>query len=141
MEETLLDIIELLDMDYVVYLHRDTRELLNHPVIGDVFDAELEYLRDEVLDIVDMRPDDFIRFEPPASREKFVWMGAFAATIEPAASRELLEESLRARKPFRAFRDTLENLHLEDNWYLFQDASMLIYVKDVLSREGFTATE
>ena len=66
MDNIIKEIAGAIDSGEVVYLHKETHEILSYPVPdGTSFDDEFDYLVQEVMDIVDTDPDMYIKFDPP----------------------------------------------------------------------------
>lgn len=128
-EEIIRDIAQTLDMGEVVYLHKTTHERLSYP---DTNDSEFEYLEEEVREIVDADPENYIRFEPPESRESYRFMEDFAEMQPTDLLRARLLDSLQAKRPFRAFRDAVDGQGLLDAWYAFKEAQLTMLVRDQL---------
>ena len=109
MENIIKEIAGSLDCGEVVFLHKETHEMLSYPLPeGDGFDDEYDYLIQEVMDIVDAAPEMYIRFDPLSSHESYQIMEAFVATVKEGQLQGRLQGALTSRKPFRQFRDTVE---------------------------------
>ncbi len=127
MEEIIQKIADLLDEGQIVYLHRETRALLDYPSSPD---PEFDYLAEEVLQQVDVAPEAYIRFEPPTSSESYKFMENFAETRATEGLRLSLLRSLKSNHPFKSFRQTLRWERLEDEWYAYYDALLRVWVGD-----------
>ncbi len=128
-EEIIQEIAQTLDTGQVVHLHKGTHEILAYPKTDD---PEFDYLRVEVHDVVDADPDSYYCFEPPTSRESFLFMEAFAGSRQTDEMRAKLLRSLQAKRPFRSFREAVEWEGLLDDWYAFKAAQLTIMVRDEL---------
>ena len=82
MEEIIKEIAELIDSGEVVFLHRETQEILSYPAPDRSGYNEYDYLAEEVLAITDMNPELYIQFDPPDSRESYKIMEGFVETVE-----------------------------------------------------------
>jgi hypothetical protein len=132
MEEIIIEIAELLDSGEVVFLQRETHEILSYPAPDRSGYNEYDYLAEKVLAITDMNPDLYIQFDPPDSRESYKIMESFVETVEIGKIKALLQGSLNSNKPFRNFRNTIETEGLEDDWYDYKDAYLQMGVRDKL---------
>lgn len=132
MEEIIKEIAELIDIGEVVFLHRETHEILSYPAPDRSGYNEYDYLAEKVLAITDMNPELYIQFDPPDSRESYKIMESFMETVEIGKIKALLQGSLNSNKPFRNFRNTLESEGIEDDWYDYKDAYLQMGVRDKL---------
>lgn len=129
-EETFKNIAHCLEAGEVVYLNKTTHEIISYPESDE---DEYDYIRVEVMALVDADPGNFYQFEPPTSRESYRFMEEFAGFQETDALRAKLLRSLLAKRPFRAFRDALEWEGLIDEWYAFKEAQLIILARDSIS--------
>lgn len=138
MEETIKEIAELIDCSEVVYLHKETNQILSYPIPGDgAYDSEeFEYLMQQVMDVVDFAPEMYIRFNPLESRESYKIMEAFVETVKDGQLQGRLQGALTGRKPFRQFRDVVETAGVVYDWYDFRDAYLQMYVRDILDAQS-----
>lgn len=137
MEEIIKEIAELIGCSEVVYLHKETNEILSYPSGDGSYDSEeFEYLMQQVMDVVDFTPEMYIRFDPLESRESYKIMEAFVETVKDGQLQGRLQGALTGRKPFRQFRDTLETAGVVDDWYDFREAYLRMYVRDILDTQS-----
>lgn len=132
MEEIIKEIAALNDAGEVVFLHRETHEILSYPAPDRSGYNEYDYLAEEVLAITDANPDLYIQFDPPDTRESYKIMEGFVETIETGKIKALLQGSLKSNKPFRNFRNTIEAEGILDDWYDYKDAYLQMGVRDKL---------
>jgi len=132
MEDIIKEIAELVDSGEVVFLHKETREILSYPVADGPADEEFDYIEQEVMEVVNIAPDSYIRFDPPDSDESYQIMEVFVETLQDAQLKARLTDALASRKPFRNFRNALQIEDIEDDWYNYKDAYFLVYVSDKL---------
>ncbi|MBK8921585.1 MAG: hypothetical protein IPM81_08750 [Saprospirales bacterium] len=130
----LFEIIDLLDSGEIVYLHRQTKEILSYP------DPQ-RWPESEYIDLIESakaravaEPDQFVVLDPPDPRDAFHIMEDFVFTVEDEHLRTRLLEALDSKKPFRYFRSTVEDSPLCDAWYDFKDARMKAWVLEMLAR-------
>jgi Uncharacterised protein family (UPF0158) len=132
MEEIIKEIIRLLQIDEVVFLHRETQEIHAYPAPDRSGYNEFDYLEEEVLEIVNANPEMYIRFDPPDSNEGYQIMESFVEMLNNERLKVLLSDALQSKKPFRNFRVVLQNNHAEQDWYDFRDAYLKMGVRDKL---------
>lgn len=127
--EVINEVAQTIDSGEIVYVHRETGEILSFPDLDQAGD-EYDYLMQEVMDIVDMAPESYIRFRPLSSSESFKVMEGFADTVNNDTHVEKIRGALRERKPFRSFREAVEDLDLLDSWYDYKMAYLEMMVRD-----------
>lgn len=135
MEDTILfDIIDLLDDGEIVYLHRQTKEILSYPDPQRWSENQYIDLIEEVKARAEAEPDMFVVIDPPDPRDGYHIMEDFIFTVEDEQLRDRLLEALNSKKPFRYFRATVEDSPLRDTWYDFKDARMKEWLLEMLAR-------
>lgn len=132
MEEIIKEIAELLDTQEVVFLHKETHEILSYPIADGPTDEEFDYIEQEVMEVINTDPGSYIRFDPPNSDESFEMMELFVETLKNAHLKARLLDALASRKPFRNFRNAIQSEEIEDDWYAYKDAYLQMLVGDRL---------
>lgn len=132
MEEIIKEIAGSIDCSEVVFLHKETHEILSYPIADGPTDEEFDYIEQEVMEVVNAAPDSYIRFDPLKSRESFQMMEDFVETIKNERLRNRLIDALSIKKPFRSFRNAVEDEGIIDDWYAYKDAYLQMYVRDWL---------
>lgn len=132
MEEIIKEIAELLDIQEVVFLHKETHEILAYPIADGLTDEEFDYIEQEVMEVINAAPDSYTRFDPLNSRESFQMMEDFVETIKNERLRTRLIDAISIKKPFRNFRNAVEDEGILDDWYAYKDAYLQMYVSDRL---------
>ena len=132
--DILFDIIDLLDDGEIVYLHRQTYEILSYPDPQRWSENEYIDLINSVKARAAAEPDMFIVIDPPDPRDAFHIMEDFIFTVEDEALRNRLLEALNSKKPFRYFRSTVEDSPAREAWYDFKDARMKAWLLEMLAR-------
>ena len=77
-----------------------------------------------------------LRIEPLPSRILFCIMEDFANSLPESQEKERLLTSLRYRKPFSAFKQTLSYTSQRENWFAFKEKQMQEMIEEWMSDEG-----
>ena len=134
-DDLLWEIIDLLDSGEIVYLHRETLDLLSHPDPKRWDDTEARELLIDVQNRVELQPDAYVTLAPPEPKEAFYMMEAFIATVDDVELKNRFTDALRSKKPFRYFRTAVEETPLYDAWLDFKDAWMKVWLTDKLGSD------
>jgi yecA family protein len=78
---------------------------------------EDEQLRDQIADDAARR---FVRVNAIDSRTAFRMMEDFVETLPAGRARDTLESSLRGSRPFRQFKDSLDDKKVRERWFAFR---------------------
>lgn len=77
-----------------------------------------------------------LRIEPLPSRVLFCIMEDFANSLPEGIEKEKLQMSLRYRKPFSSFKQTLVYTNQRENWFAFKEKQMQEIIEEWMSDEG-----
>lgn len=132
MEEIINTIADLLDQEECVFLHRETFDILSFPDPDRNEVWEDDYLIDEVLEQVEADPESYLEFKPLDTRAAYRLMDDFADTLLDMRQKRNLLEALNSKKPFRHFRQTLEQDGLMDEWYAYKTSRLKAVVLEKL---------
>ena len=77
-----------------------------------------------------------LRIEPLPSRVLFPIMEDFANSLPEGQEKEKLLMSLRYRKPFSSFKQTLSYTSQRENWFAFKEKQMQEMIEEWMSDEG-----
>ena len=77
-----------------------------------------------------------LRIEPLPSRVLFRIMEDFANSLPESQEKEKLLMSLRYRKPFSSFKQTLVYTSQRENWFAFKEKQMQEIIEEWMSDEG-----
>lgn len=77
-----------------------------------------------------------LRIEPLPSRVLFRIMEDFANSLPEGQEKEKLLMSLRYRKPFSSFKQTLVYTSQRENWFAFKEKQMQEIIEEWMSDEG-----
>ncbi len=130
--EQIKEIASELDIGMNVYVNKVTKEIKSIINFDHHIYAEEELWEDEINEI-EKNFDSYIQFEPMDSRQAFRVMEEFVETLDNSEIRKKLELGLSLSKPFRNFKDILENYHeYRDKWFSFKEKEYIEYVKEQL---------
>jgi yecA family protein len=89
---------------------------------GDVLFVSSDLEEDEELrdQIAEDAPGRFVRIDSIDSRAEFRMMEDFVRTLLPGEARDTLESSLRGPRPFRQFKDSLNDKKVRERWFAFR---------------------
>lgn len=110
MNERIGEIIELIEDGYIVYIHRETKEMywVSDPEHHHYVQHDPSPEEEDILDMVEDAPDEFIEILPLGSSGDKRLMLQYAQEETTGKLQERLLEALRSRHPFRHFREILE---------------------------------
>jgi len=129
MTEKIRDMAEELDAGNKVWFHRPTQNFLSHPdPAHHSFSSELDYLVEETMDEVMLDFDNYIEIPPPNPTESYRIMADFTDMQVDERVRHRLFDALGGKKPFKFFRNAVEEADLADDWYDYRDARLQDYV-------------
>lgn len=77
-----------------------------------------------------------LKIEPLSSRILFRIMEDFANSLPEGQKKEKLLMSLRYRKPFSSFKQTLAYTNQRENWFAFKEKQMQEIIEEWMSDEG-----
>ncbi len=130
--EQIKEIASELDIGMNVYVNKVTKEIKSIINFDHHIYADEELWEDEINEI-EKNFDSYIQFEPMDSRQAFRVMEEFVETLDNSEIRKKLELGLSLSKPFRNFKDILENyLEYRDKWFSFKEKEYIEYVKEQL---------
>ncbi len=134
MESALLEeIAVLLDKGFVVFVHRQTFEVLSYPDPERWGEMDAIDKYEAIRERLEKEGENFIEIELPSSKESFCIMEDFAQQVSDNRLRERLFDALHSRKPFRYFRQTVEDSTERDAWLAFKSARLQQYVLAILA--------
>lgn len=127
-ETVIADLADHLDMGMKCFYNLSDGTMEYHPDM-DNGDVEPEWWQD-VLDKIASRPNYYFELEPMRSRNSFQIMEDFAeAQTDPVFKAKLLER-LGLRKPFRNFRDAVDESDYRDDWFAFKKKIYMDWVRE-----------
>lgn len=82
-----------------------------------------------------------IRIDPLSSSVRYGWMEEFVDTVRDPGFRRLLERALGGARPFRRFKDTLEEDPAErERWFAFERGRVREAAREWLEENGIEAS-
>jgi hypothetical protein len=130
--EQIKEIAEELDCGLRCFLHKTTGAFKSIPKDEDMEYAELESWEEDIQELEE-NWTDYLEFERMPSREAFQVMEDFAESIDNGTLKERLFRSLNRPKPFRIFKDEIENSGLyREQWFVFRDERNRMWVEKQL---------
>lgn len=125
------EIADSLEAGFICYVHRQTGEVLEVPDVSDPFSGEFEAWYD-VLNQVEQHPEDYLKIKPMDSTQAYQVMADFAEELPEGDFRERALDRLSARKPFRNFKDLVEDSEYREDWFAFRTKAYQKWVREQL---------
>jgi len=133
-DEQIKSISEDLDIGMKVYVHIETNEIKTIIDLDQHFDADTESWEEDINEIEE-NFDKYFQFERMESRESFRIMEDYIETVEDKRLKEKLELGLSLSKPFRNFKDIIDDENeYRKRWFEFRDARNIEFVKEQIER-------
>lgn len=133
-DEQIKSIAEDLDIGMKVYIHLETNEIKTIIDLDQHYDADTEAWEEDINEIEE-NFDKYIQFEKMDSRESFQVMEDFVETIKDDELRNKLELGLSLSKPFRNFKDIIDDEdEYRKRWFEFKNEKNIEFVKEQLER-------
>jgi hypothetical protein len=131
-EEQIKSIAEELETGFKVYLNIETKEIKSIIDFDNNYDADTEPWEDDIKEIEE-NFDKYLKFEKMDSRESFQVMEEFVVTVDDEELRKKLEIGLSLSKPFRNFKDIIDDENeYRKNWFAFKSTKYIEFVKEQL---------
>ncbi|HED08134.1 MAG TPA: hypothetical protein ENI57_08470 [Ignavibacteria bacterium] len=131
--ELIKSIAEELDCGMKVYVHKETKELKSIIDFDSNYFADTELWQEDI-DEIEENIDEYIQFEKMDSRESFQVMEDFTNTVTDEELKMKLELGLRLSKPFRNFKDIIDDEgEYRQKWFDFKSEKYIEFVKEQLS--------
>ena len=135
-EEQIKSIAEDLDIGMKVYVHIETNEIKTIIDLDQHYDADTEAWEEDIKEIEE-NYDRYLEFEKMDSRESFQVMEEFVETVEDEELRKKLELGLSLSKPFRNFKDIIDDENeYRMKWFAFKSTKYIEFVKEQLERHN-----
>ncbi|OGU81898.1 MAG: hypothetical protein A2W11_09140 [Ignavibacteria bacterium RBG_16_35_7] len=135
-EEQIKSIAEELEAGLKVYLNIETKEIKSIIDFDNNFYADMEPWAEDIKEI-EANYDKYLEIENMDSRESYQVMEEFIETIEDEELRKKLELGLSLSKPFRNFKDIIDDENeYRIKWFSFKSAKYIESVKEQLERHN-----
>jgi hypothetical protein len=109
------------------YLDVETGEIVALSDVDDLYEEE------ELRESIETQEDRYLSIEPVDSRESFHIMEHFLDTLPAGRARDELATALNGHKPFRRFKDTLNNFaEIRNKWFLFHNQELKKIIQEWL---------
>lgn len=132
----LSEIIEAIDIqsdEMAAYLNRRTDQIITiseeevrAAEEGDPLDDYPEWQQDNIHIASDFleNEDDYLALPTKYDLNEYQIMEKFVLSLNDRRTSELLNTSIKGKGAFRRFKDTLNRLQLDDEWYAYRDAAL-----------------
>ena len=133
-DSDLLDLLEDQSGFRTGYIDKQTGEILM------TFEDYDEPEQEELIQKLEQDPDRYLTIEPIGSREGFLIMERFVASLPEGEDRNLLSKVLSWKKPFSNFRSALGDMgDLSQQWLDFHDKELRRLAAEWLELEEIDA--
>ncbi len=129
------EIADLLDEGFVVFVHRRTFESLSYPDAARWGEMKSLDGYEAVRGRLESEADAFVEVGSLPSKVSFNIMEDFALQLEDVRLRERLLSALHSRKPFRYFRQAVEESPEADAWLNFKRERLKAYALEILAEK------
>ena len=131
-DEQIKSIAEDLECGMKVYVHKETNEIKSIINLDENIYADEEVWKADIKEIEE-NYDKYVEFEKMDSRESFQVMEEFVETVKDEELRKKLELGLSLSKPFRNFKDIIDDEEeYREKWFAFKSGKYIDYVKERL---------
>ena len=84
--------------------------------------------------------DNYFQFEQMISRDSFQIMEDFIETVADKRLANSLVYALNQRKPFRHFKDVVDNSTYRQNWFTFEAENRMDWIEKQINRQNHYAS-
>jgi hypothetical protein len=133
-ENQIKEIAELLDCGMQIFYHIKNGEIKEIPDFIDEIDSSENPWNND-LDVIYENRNDYFEFKAMSSYDSYQIMVDFTENVENEIVQHKLLKSLNRSKPFRHFKQQIENTekYLE-KWYVFKEQHYIQWVKNQIER-------
>ena len=114
------DIAGHLDCGNDCYYNPKTNELMFVPHNLHDYYSEADGFWEETLQKIDKESQNFLKFEKPSSFESFRIMERFLNEVDDIVFRSRLIKAISGGKPFRNFKNLIDNSKYRNKWFDFK---------------------
>lgn len=128
-KDQIKSIAEDLEMSHQCFYHLPTGKVVSILEIDDgAFDDEImEELEREQADIEENR-EDYLEFEKMPPHESFIIMEDFIDLVSDTRLADRLAHAIRKSKPFRHFKDIVDDSIYREKWFRFRDERAIAWI-------------
>ncbi len=117
---------------FVVYLHKETKEIVSIIDFDRFFDADESGWKDLIRKVKNDYKS-YIKFTAMESRDAFIVMEDFIETVNDKKLQDSLWNALDKRGPFRNFQNVLDyHPNYKEDWFAFKKEKTIEYFKEQL---------
>lgn len=131
-DDQLKKIVDELETGMKCYLHRQTGEIIAFPDPDQFPDTDAWQ---QEIDQVETDADDYLEITPISGRESFRVMERFVDTIDSQAFRNRLLYALDQPKPFRRFKQLVDESEYRQYWFSFRESETIKWLREQLTLE------
>ncbi|MBU2445327.1 MAG: UPF0158 family protein [Bacteroidetes bacterium] len=137
-EEQIKSIAGDLECGMKVYVNIETREIKSIINLDESIYADEEVWKEDIKEIEE-NFEKYLEFEKMDSSESFQVMEEFVESVRDEELRKKLELGLSLSKPFRNFKDIIDDEgKYRAKWFAFKSAKYIDYVKEQLDNYNKT---
>lgn len=132
-QKIISEIAQEIDCGSDCYYNSKTEEIIAIPNSSLVDDKKMfQEIFGENLKKIKAHQKDYIKIEPLQSFESFKIMEKFTNRITDQYLQSKILDSLRQKKPFQNFTNSIENSNYRQDWFDFKNAELEKIVRDIL---------
>jgi virginiamycin A acetyltransferase len=132
--EQIKEFFEELDMGNKCYYHFPTGTIVSYfDDIEGVMDDETAEEVEKIEADIEENGDDYFEFQKMTSRESFSIMEDFIETISDKRLADRLAHAISKSKPFRHFKDIVDDSSYRDKWFRFRDERGIDWIEQQIS--------
>jgi hypothetical protein len=133
-QDQIKSIAEEIEMGMKVFVHLETKDIKSLPDFDNDIVLDEEIWEDAIKEIEE-DIDNYLQFDPLSSRESFSIMGEFAGNVKDEELRDKLFQSLNMSKPFKHFKEIIDNSgDFRDEWFAYRESKYIEFIKEQLDR-------
>jgi len=136
--EQLNDIATDLEMGMVCYLHKKTGKKIAIIDWENDFSGDTELWAKDIKEIK-KHPEKYYKINGMDTHDSFEIMRDFMDTVQYDPLKEKLRDAIDKRKPFRQFKNVIDNSDERENWFSFKTQKYIEWVKEQI--KTFNDTE
>lgn len=134
------EIAEANDVAHDVIVNSKTKEFIELPNIlnGPIFEYNEYHTED--LEKLEMKWNEFKKFESPNSSESFSIMASFIENLSQSEIKDQLIYALEKKNPFSNFNQIIHNSEIKQDWYNHKSDKLEERVRNFIQEIKITST-